>query len=120
MDSRTVRDFSVNGDVTAIADAWAGGNNFVLKAVGPDGTRWYQRGHGLMVNAQHVTLRQWGPQVHLEAWTHATKLDRIASFGLLPANMALESGGLRGALPRKMAREAVNQFLVHLGQAPIL
>jgi hypothetical protein len=119
MDSKTVRDFNVNGDVTAIADSWASSSNFKLMVVDPDGTRRYQRGHGLMVNAQHANLRQAGPQVHLEVWTHATLLDRIASFGMLPANMAVESGGMRGMIPRKKARESVNQLLAQLGQPPI-
>lgn len=119
MDSKTVRDFNVNGDATAIADSWASSNNFKLMVVDPDGTRRYQRGHGLMVNAQHANVRQSGPQVHLEAWTHATLLDRISSFGMLPANMAVESGGLRGMIPRKKARESLNQLLAQLGQPPI-
>jgi hypothetical protein len=119
MDSKTVRDFNVNGDVTAIADSWASSSNFKLMVVDPDGTRRYQRGHGLMVNAQHANVRQAGPQVHLEVWTHATLLDRISSFGMLPANMAVESGGLRGMIPRKKARESVNQLLAQLGQPPI-
>ena len=119
MNSRTVRDFELPGDVTAFADAWARDNNFDLKAVDPDGTRRYQRGHGLMVHAQHLTLRQAGPSVHLEVWTHATLLDRIASLGMLPANMAVESGGFKGVIPRKVAREAVNKLLTQLGQAPI-
>ena len=133
MDSKTVRDFNVNGDVTAITDSWASSNDFKLMVVDPDGTRRYQRGHGLMVNAQHANVRQLGPQVHLEVWTHATLLDRISSLvwthatlldrtsslGMLPANMALESGGLRGMIPRKKARESVNQLLAQLGQPPI-
>jgi hypothetical protein len=119
MNSKTVRDFNVTGDVTAVADAWASGNNFDLRVVDPDGTRRYQRGHGLMVNAQHATVHQAGPQVHLEAWTHATLLDRIASLGMMPANMAVESGGFRGMFPRKKTRESVNVLLVQLGQEPI-
>jgi len=120
MNAQTVRDFALAGDVTAFLDAWARDNNFDLRAVDPDGTRRYQRGHGLMVHAQHLTLRQVGPQVHLEAWTHATLLDRVASLGMLPANMGVESGGLKGVLPRKVARDAVNKLLIPLGQAPIL
>src|SRR5450759_1217333 len=115
MNSKAVRDFTMSGDVAAFADGWVSSNNFDLKGVDPDGTRRYQRGHGLMVHAQHATLRQSGPQVHLEAWTHATMLDRIFSFGMLPANMAVESGGLRGMIARKKARESVTQLLEQLG-----
>jgi hypothetical protein len=119
MNSKAVRDFNMSGDVAAFADGWASSNNFDLKGVDPDGTRRYQRGHGLMVHAQHATVRQSGTQVHLEAWTHATMVDRIFSFGMMPANMTVESGGMRGWLPRKLAREAVNKFLEQLSQPPI-
>jgi hypothetical protein len=119
MESKTVRDFRVNGDVTAIADAWASANNFKLRVVDPDGTRRYQRGQGLMVNAQHALLRQSGSDVHLEAWTHATLLDRIAVLGMMPANMAVDGGGLRGRIPRKRAKESVNKLLAQLGQEPL-
>ncbi|HJX67472.1 MAG TPA: hypothetical protein VJ258_01965 [Candidatus Limnocylindrales bacterium] len=119
MESKTVRDFQVNGDVTAIADAWASANNFKLRVVDPDGTRRYQRGQGLMVNAQHASLRQSGSDVHLEAWTHATLLDRIAVLGTMPANMAVDGGGFRGRIPRKRAKESVNKLLAQLGQEPL-
>ena len=101
MESKTVRDFQVDGDVTAIADAWASANNFKLRVVDPDGTRRYQRGQGLMVNAQHASLRQSGSDVHLEAWTHATLLDRIA----VPGHDAGEHGGGRRRLPGKDSSE---------------
>jgi hypothetical protein len=119
MESKTVRDFKVNGDISAIADAWASGNNFKLRGVDPDGTRRYQRGQGLMVNAQHATLRQSGPDVHLEAWTHATLFDRIAVLGIMPANMAVDGGGFRGRIPRRRAMESVNKLLAQLGQPPL-
>jgi hypothetical protein len=38
---------------------------------------------------------------------------------MMPANMAVESGGFRGMFPRKKTRESVNVLLVQLGQEPI-
>jgi hypothetical protein len=34
--------------------------------------------------------------------------------------MGIESGGFKGALPRSMARSAVNTLLGQLGQPPIM
>jgi hypothetical protein len=33
--------------------------------------------------------------------------------------MSIESGGLKGVLPRSMARDSVNKLLAQLGQPPI-
>ncbi len=46
-------------------------------------------------------------------------LVRLSSLFMLPKQMGLESGGFRGALPRKIGREAVNKLLERLGQPPI-
>ena len=38
---------------------------------------------------------------------------------MLPAEMHIRSGGFRAALPRKIARNAVNDLLVQVGAQPI-
>jgi hypothetical protein len=120
MSSRTIRDFQVGFDISQAVDGWAAANDYTLREVLPDGTRRYQRGHGLLVLAMPLTIRQSGNNVHLEAWVHASLWSRVGSFFLLPADLGIESGSFRGVLPRNIARGAVNQLLVFLGQPPIV
>ena len=89
------------------------------RGVSPDGTRNYQRGNGFLTGAMPLTVRQAGPAVHLEAWIHATLVARICALFLIPTDMGIESGGVRGILPRNMARDAVNKLLGQLSQPPI-
>ena len=119
MSSRTIRDFQVGFDISQAVDGWAAANHFGFRGVLPDGTRCYQRGNGILTGAMPVTIRQAGSNVHLEAWIHANLLARISALFLIPADMGIESGGVRGVLPRSMARNAVNQLLAFLGQPPI-
>ena len=119
MAARTVRDFQVGGDIAPVVDAWAQANHYGFRGVSPDGTRNYQRGNGLLTGAMPFTIRQAGPAVHLEAWIHATMVARLFALFLIPSDMSVESGGVRGVLPRTMARNAVNNLLVQLGQPPI-
>jgi hypothetical protein len=119
MADRTTRDFQVGFDVAPYADAWAGATHFSLRSVDPDGTRHYQRGEGILTGSMMTTIRQQGPAVHLETWIHANLLARIGALFLIPANMSVESGGVKGMLPRKMCREAVNKLLAQLGQSQI-
>ncbi len=119
MAAKTVRDFQASGDVAPLADAWANGNHYSLRQVMPDGTRLYQRGEGLLTGSMHTSVRQQGRDVHLEAWIHANLAARICALFLIPENMSIESGGVRGVLPRNMARDAVNKLLAQLGQPAI-
>lgn len=119
MATRTVRDFQVGFDVAPIVDAWAQSNHYVFRGVGPDGSRAYQRGNGIVTGAMPLTILQNGPSVHLEAWIHATLVARILGLFLIPSDMGIESGGVRGLLPRSMARDAVNKLLAQLDQLPI-
>jgi hypothetical protein len=114
----TVRDFQVSGDIAAFADAWAQANHFGV-SVDADGTRRYQRGQGFLTGIMFCTVRQTGPYIRVVAWIHATLVARICALFLIPTNMSVESGGVRGVLPRSMCRNAVNQLLVQLGQQPI-
>jgi hypothetical protein len=119
MAARTIRDFQVGFDVAPVVDAWAQANHYGFRGVSPDGTRNYQRGNGLLTGAMPLTVRQAGPAVHLEAWIHATLVARIGALFLIPTDMGIESGGVRGILPRNMARDAVNKLLAQLSQPPI-
>jgi hypothetical protein len=120
MADRTVRDFQVGFDIASLVDAWANENHYGFRGVSPDGTRNYQRGNGLLTGSMPLSIRQDGPSVHLEAWTHANLYSRIGALFLIPANMGIESGGIKGALPRSIARGSVNKLLAQLGQPPIL
>ena len=119
MAARTIRDFQAGFDIAPLVDAWAGANHYGFRGVSPDGTRNYQRGNGLVTGAMPLAIRQSGPAVHLEAWIHATLAARIFALFLIPSDMGIESGGVRGVLPRLMARDSVNKLLAQLGQPPI-
>jgi hypothetical protein len=119
MAARTVRDFQVGFDIAPLVDAWAGSNHYGFRGLSPDGTRNYQRGNGVLTGAMPLTVRQIGAGVHLEAWIHATLVARICALFLIPTDMGIESGGLKGVLPRSMARDSVNKLLAQLGQPPI-
>jgi hypothetical protein len=119
MAAKTIRDFQVGFDVAPMVDAWAGANHYGFRGVSPDGTRNYQRGNGIMTGAMPLSIRQTGTGVHLEAWIHSTILARIGALFLIPSDMGIDSGGFKGALPRSMARGAVNKLLEQLGQPPI-
>jgi len=119
MAGRTVRDFQVGFDIAQAVDGWAAANHFDFKGILPDGTRSYQRGNGILTGAMPLTIRQRGYDVHLEAWVHANMVARICALFLVPEDMGIESGGVRGVLPRNIARDAVNQLLVYLRQQPI-
>ena len=119
MAARTVRDFQVNFDIAPLVDGWAAANHYEFRGVSPDGSRNYQRGNGIVTGAMPFLVHQSGPNVHLEAWIHANMLARICALFLIPSDMGIESGGVRGVLPRSMARNAVNQLLAQVGQPPI-
>ena len=57
--------------------------------------------------------------LRIEAWISANMFVRAMSLFMLPSEITIASGGMRAALPRKMARGDVNKLLSRLGQAPI-
>ena len=116
MAPRTVREFQVGFDVAPIVDAWAASHHYGFRAVEVDGTRRYQRGNGVLTGTMPLTVRQNGQNVRLEAWIHANVVARACALFLIPEDLGLESGGLKGVVPRNMARGAVNELLGQLGQ----
>ncbi len=119
MADRSIRDFQVPFVVAPVADAWAAANHFGLVFVEPDGSRHYQRGEGILTGQMLCVVRQSGPHVRIEAWIHARLVARMCAVFLIPTDMSVESGGMKGVLPRKMCRDAVDKLLAQLGQPPI-
>ena len=121
MTSRTVRTFPVKGDLWPFVEQWAKANGYWARASsGPAGPeRLYQKGQGFWVAPMMVSVRQENGQVTLQAWVRINLFNRIASLGILPAEMSVESGGFKAVLPRKIARDAVNHLLQQIGQPPI-
>jgi hypothetical protein len=69
-----------------------------------------------------LELRTSGEHVHLEAWVATMSMGRIpdAFIGfILPREITIESNGAKGAAPRKLGRNEVNELLGALGQPPI-
>lgn len=118
MDRRTVRDFTFTGDVWPQVEAWAGRHNYRLRESQAD-QRTFQKGHGFLVAPMMLSLGTKGPAVHMEAWVRVPFFARMLGLFILPSEMEIASGGFRGSLPRKIARNAVNDLLGSLGQPVI-
>ena len=118
MDRRTIIEFAGASDIWPVVDKWAGENGYRLKESG-DAERLYQKGVGFLVAPMMLKIRRQDQSIHLEAWVRAYFFVRLMSLFILPAEMGIKSGGLRGVWPRTMAREAVNKLLAQLGQPPI-
>jgi hypothetical protein len=117
-DKRTILDFDYQGDLWPVVDDWARANGYKQKAAAGE-TRVYQRGIGFWVAPQMLHLEKRNGQVHLEAWIRAGLFVRFLSLFILPAEIHIGPGGFKAALPRKMARDKVNQLLQQLGR-PLL
>jgi len=110
----TVRLNNSNGILQAV-ESWANANNYNLKsAAGNEKT--YQRGLGLLVAPQMLKVRQENHELVLEVWIRMGFFVRLLSLFILPAEMGIESGGVKSALPRSIARDRFNQLLTQLGQ----
>jgi hypothetical protein len=115
--TRAVRDFAVLGDPWPAVDGWAARQGYKIMAEEP-GHRLYSKG-GLMAAQRRVELRQMGDQMHLEAWVFVAPLARTLSLFTMPKEITIESGGMKGAVPRKMGRTEVNDLLAAMGQQAI-
>ncbi|MBN2169622.1 MAG: hypothetical protein JW738_10295 [Actinobacteria bacterium] len=115
---RTVRDFQAAGDVWGALDSWA--RQYSYDLVEQDQvSRTYKKGTGLLVAPQVVKISWTGSFYRLEAWVRGIMINRILSFGLIPEESVIESGGFLNVIPRSMAREKVNLLLQMFGQPPI-
>ena len=118
MGKRTVRDFKVAGDFWLTVDEWAKDTTFTLKESTAT-KRLYQKGHGMLVAPMMMEIRQTDLGLHLEAWIRANLFVRLMALFILPPEMGIESGGIRGVVPRRIARTDVNKLLTTINQPPI-
>jgi hypothetical protein len=118
MEPEAVVRFEHAGDILPAVQGWAAQEGFRYTGV-VDGYATFQKGTGLLVAPMMFAFRQDGARVEARAWVRVNLFARLMSLFMLPASMTVESGGFRGALPRKIGRNAVNRLLERLGQRPI-
>lgn len=117
-DRRAVRDFSGNGDLWQIADAWAERQGY-RPVEQSEGRRLYKKGVGFWTGFRMLALERSNGRAHLEAWVGALAPARAMSLFILPSEITIESGGAKAVVPRKQGRSEVNDLLEALGQPPI-
>ena len=117
MTTRTKLLFPSSHDIWPAVEQWSKSQNVELKSSGGF-ERLYQKG-GLMTAPMMYRFKQADGEVEVEAWIPSTTFQRACSFFLLPPEMGVESGGVRAAVIRKVARQALNQLLHQLG-APLV
>ena len=122
MSSRTRIEFQTEMDVWSIVSEWASRHGYTARKSSSIG-RLYQKGIGFLVAPMMLSLEQHqgqqGEVMVLEAWVRMNLFIRAMSLFILPAEMAIESGGFRAVVPRAMARSMVNQLLGQLAQPQI-
>jgi len=117
---RTTVKIELRGDPWPVIDAWGKSTGYSPKTEGMTAaSRLYQKGTGFWVAPMMLAAEIDGTVLTLQAWVRGTFIARLFSFFILPAEMHIGSGGLKAALPRKMARTAVNQLIQQLGGPPI-
>jgi hypothetical protein len=117
MTARTTLSFPCGNDIWPVVEQWSKKETAELKSEGgPE--RLYQKG-GMMTAPMMYKFRQAEGTVAVEAWIPSTTFQRACSLFLVPPEMGIESGGVRAAVIRKVARQALNQLLLDLG-APLV
>jgi hypothetical protein len=118
MKTRTEIRFNTDPAQWATLDQWAQTEGYkLLHATGAE--RTFQKGIGFLVAPMMLHVSQDGAQTVMHAWIRANMVIRAFALFLLPAEMGIESGGIKAMLPRKIARSAVNKLLNQL-QVPLI
>ena len=115
---RTMLEFDSDADLWTVVEGWAKETGYRQVDSG-DSWRRYQKGHGILTGSMLLEVRREDNKWHLDAWIHANIMARIGALFLIPSEMSIQSGGLKGAVPRRIARRDVNALLQRLGQQPI-
>ena len=117
--SRTILDFSFNGDLNPILEKWAAANSFVPRGR-VEGVIEYQRGGGVITCPIGIQIKQSGSNIHLETWLQVDILTGLVTLFNIPAQSAIDSNATGLLREREIARLYVNKLLKELGQPPIL
>ena len=116
---RSVVMWSVRGDPWPTIAAWAQKHRFMPRDPQTGNVKLFQKGSGFWTAAMRAQFTQRGDQMEMQAWLPISIFARIAALFMLPAEMHIRSGGFRAVLPRKIARNAVNELLQQVGAPPI-
>jgi hypothetical protein len=118
-DKRSVVTFQAPGDPWPTIATWAQKHKFMPREPQTGNIKLFQKGSGFWTAATRAQFTQRGDQIELQAWLPISLFVRIMALFMLPAEMHIRSGGFRAVLPRKIARDAVNELLRQVGAPPI-
>jgi hypothetical protein len=116
--NRTILTFPTPANFWPTVDAWAKAKGY-RQVAGDNAHRTLQKGIGFLVAPMMVDVSEQDGKVTLQAWVRAGMFVRACALFLIPSEMGIESGGFKMSLPRKIARNGVNDLLAQLPQPPI-
>lgn len=118
MNRRTTINFACPKNFWPQVENWATECGFSLNS--RDGERrFYRKGHRLLMAPIWVMLHCDQKTVTLETWVVADRFLILSALAGKKPETGIESGGLTAMVPRRRAREAVNQLLRRFNQKPI-
>ena len=118
MKKRAEISFTADADIWSTVEKWAGEHKYNIKTQSGS-KRLFQKGVGFWVAPTMLEIEVDGNRVQIEAWIRINLFTRLFSLFILPAEITIESGGVRAAVPRRIARKAVNKLLIQLNQPEI-
>ncbi len=119
-DKRTVVVYSAASDPWPAIATWAKKHGFNPREPQTGQVKLFQKGSGFWTAAMRAQFSYDGVgTMQMQAWLPISIFARIAALFMLPAEMHIRSGGFRAVLPRKIARNAVNDLLQQVGAPPI-
>jgi len=116
---RSTSSFPIQGDPWPVIAAWAQKHKFLPREPQTGNRKMFQKGSGFWTAPMRAQFELGADRVHVQAWLQIPMISRLFALFLLPAEMNIQSGGLRAVLPRSIARKAVNELLVQVGATPI-
>ena len=118
-EKRTSVTWSVNGDPWPTIAAWAQSKGFHPREPQTGNIKLFQKGSGFLTAAMRAQFTLDGTQMEMQAWLPISIWARIFALFLLPPEMHIRSGGFKAVLPRKIARNAINELLGQVGAQQI-
>lgn len=115
MNTRTIIRFNCVSDIWPLVDKWAIENGFQQKSVQSVG-RIYQKGIGFLTAPMMMGIHSEGQEIVIEAWVRVNTFMRAMALFIIPSEMGIGSGGFKLAVPRRIARDAINKLLIQIGQ----